>query len=163
MNDDRAFECPLCSTDFTGAECHSSCPMSRGCTMVRCPHCGYEFVESGRFTDMLRRWIRRPPRAACKQAADATTLPVIDLPVGTSAPVAFITATSASRLNRLASYGIVPGTEVRLVSRRPAVVLACGSATVALEDDIGREIYVTAPDQTTGALSSRLHSTNDPS
>lgn len=71
-------------------------------------------------------------------------MPVIDLPVGTSASVAFITATSASRLNRLASYGIVPGTVVRLVSRRPAVVLACGSASVALEDEIGREIYVTS-------------------
>ena len=58
--------------------------------------------------------------------------------------VAFITATSASRLNRLASDGIVPGTEVRLVSRRPAVVLECGSASVALEDEIGREIYVTS-------------------
>jgi Fe2+ transport system protein FeoA len=142
MNDDRAFECPLCGTDFKGAECHAGCPLSRGCTMVRCPHCGYEFVESGRFTDMLRRWIRRAPRAACKLPPDSTALPVIELPVGASAPVAFITATSASRLNRLASYGIVPGTEVRLVSRRPAVILACGSAFVALEDDISSEIYV---------------------
>ncbi len=112
--------------------------------MVRCPHCSYEFVESGRIVDMLRRWIRRTPKGACSATADSTTMPVIDLPVGTSASVAFITATSASRLNRLASYGIVPGTEVRLVSRRPAVVLACGSASVALEDDIGREIYVTS-------------------
>lgn len=163
MNDDRPFECPLCGTDFQGAACHSACPMSRGCTMVRCPHCGYEFVESGRFTDMLRRWIRRAPRGACRQDADATTMAVIDMPVGSSAAVAFITASSASRLNRLASYGIVPGTEVRLVSRRPAVVLACGSASVALEDNIGRQIYVNAPDQTTGAPSSLLHSTNDPS
>jgi Fe2+ transport system protein FeoA len=144
MNEPRNYECPLCGTDFDGAACHSACPMSRGCTMVRCPHCSYEFVESGRIVDMLRRWIRRTPKGACSATADSTTMPVIDLPVGTSASVAFITATSASRLNRLASYGIVPGTEVRLVSRRPAVVLACGSASVALEDDIGREIYVTS-------------------
>src|SRR6185295_18891113 len=136
-------ECPLCGTDFQGAECHSACPMSRGCTMVRCPHCSYEFVESGRFTDMLRRWIRRAPAAACLEKEDKTAIALIDMEVGSSAPVAYITATSAARLNRLASYGIVPGTLVRLVSRRPAVVLACGSAFVALEDEIGREIYVT--------------------
>ena len=142
MNDERPFECPLCGTDFEGAKCHSACPMSKGCTMVRCPHCGYEFVESGKIVDMLRRWIRRAPRGACEQPPVRDTLPVIDLPIGSSAPVAFITATSAARLNRLASYGIVPGTEVRLVSRRPAVVLKCGSSFVALEDEIGREIHV---------------------
>lgn len=73
-------------------------------------------------------------------SGDVTRL--TDLPVGATAPIASITPTSAARLNRLASYGIVAGTEVRLVSRRPAVVLACGSATVALEDEIAREIYV---------------------
>jgi len=35
-----------------------------------------------------------------------------------------------------------PGSEVRLVAKRPTVVLACGSATVALENEIGREIFV---------------------
>jgi Fe2+ transport system protein FeoA len=141
MSDYRPFECPLCGTDFEGASCHSACPMSSGCSMVRCPHCGYEFVESGRFTGMLRRWLRRAP-AEPRDPESRDTFPVIELPVGASAPVAFITATTASRLNRLASYGIVPGTEVRLVSRRPAVVLACGSSFVALEDQIGRDIHV---------------------
>ena len=135
------YECPLCGTDFDGAQCHSSCPMSRGCLMVRCPHCGYEFVESGRFTDMLRRWIRRGPPATCIAERNGP-FPVTDLPVGSSASIAFITPTSASRLSRLASYGIVPGTEVRLIARQPSVVLACGSACIALEDEIGREIYV---------------------
>jgi Fe2+ transport system protein FeoA len=147
MNGERTYECPLCGTDFTGAECQSSCPMSRGCAMVRCPHCRYEFVESGRFTDMLRRWIRRGPRV--QTAGD--TCPITELPVGASAPVAFITPTSAARLNRLASYGIAPGSEIRLVSKKPAVVLQCGSASVAVEDEIGREIYVVTPPMTTPA------------
>jgi Fe2+ transport system protein FeoA len=131
------YECPLCGTDFAGAECHTSCPISKGCAMVRCPHCGYEFVESGRFTDMLKRWIRRAPAVASPGPT-----PVTKMAVGSSGTVSHIAQTSAARLNRLASYGIVPGTEVSLVSRYPAVVLACGSATVALEDEIGEEIYV---------------------
>jgi Fe2+ transport system protein FeoA len=135
------YECPLCGTDFTGAECRSSCPMSRGCTMVRCPHCAYEFVESGRIADMLRRWIRRAPK--CSAGLQPTgAMPITQLPIGESAPIVSIAQTSAARLNRLASYGIVPGSEVRLVSRRPAVVLECGSASVALEDDIASEILV---------------------
>jgi Fe2+ transport system protein FeoA len=126
--------------------------MSRGCMMVRCPHCGYEFVESGRLVDMLRRWIRRSPAFACRaQSSDPSIVPVTDLPVGSLAPIAFITPTSAARLNRLASYGLVPGTEVRLIARRPSVVLGCGSARVALEDDIGREIYVSRPTITPAA------------
>jgi Fe2+ transport system protein FeoA len=141
-NQDRTYDCPLCGTDFTGAECHSACPMSRGCTMVRCPHCGYEFVESGRFVDMLRRWIRRAPAVADSAHADRSVVRVTELPVGSSAAIAFITPSSATRLNRLASFGIVAGSEVRLLARRPAVVLGCGTSSVALEDDIGREIFV---------------------
>ena len=124
-------ECPLCGIDFEGTECRSACPMSRGCDMVRCPRCGYEFVESGRFVDMLRRWIR-PERV----------VPITEMPVGSSAPIAFIKLSSAVRLNRLASYGIAAGSEVRLVARRPEVVLACGSSSIAMEDDVAREVYV---------------------
>jgi len=137
----KTYECLLCGTDFTGAECHASCPMSGGCAMVRCPHCAYEFVESGRFTDMLRRWIRRAPKCA---AHGDGIMPVTELPIGTSAAIVSIEQNSAARLNRLASYGIIPGSELRLVSRRPAVVVECGSASVALEDEIAEEIYVAA-------------------
>lgn len=142
MSDERIYECPLCSTDFAGSECHSSCPMSRGCTMVRCPRCGYEFVESGRFVDMLRRWIRRAPAVASRDCGDRSLVRVTDLPVGATAPIAFIHPSSAARLNRLASFGMIAGSEVRLLARWPTVVLGCGSSSVALEDDVGREIYV---------------------
>lgn len=130
-------ECPLCGTDFAGENCHSSCPMTRGCSMIRCPRCGYEFVESGRFVDMLRRWVRRAPACPIGEV-----VPVIDLPVGATASIANVDSSSAARLSRLASYGIAAGSEVRLLARRPAVVLACGSASIAVEDDVAREIYV---------------------
>jgi Fe2+ transport system protein FeoA len=136
---DHTYECPLCGTDFAGAECHSACPISHGCNMIRCPRCGYEFVESGRFADMLRRWIRRAPKLP-----RSAVVPTTEMLVGTTAAVARITSSNAARLSRLASYGIVAGSEVRLIARRPAVVLSCGSSSVALEDDVAREIYVTA-------------------
>ena len=107
--------------------------------MIRCPRCGYEFVESGRFVDMLRRWIRRAP--VCP-TSDAVTL--LDLPVGATASILNVETTSAARLSRLASYGIAAGSEVQLLARRPAVVVACGSSSIAVEDDVAREIHVRA-------------------
>ena len=139
----KHYDCPLCGIDFEGATCHSSCPMSHGCAMVRCPRCGYEFVESGKFTDMLRRWIRRAPTPPPAPAThDESVRRLIDLPPGTSGAIAFVAPTTASRVSRLAAFGLVPGSEIRLVSRRPAVVLQCGATTIAVEEEIGREIYV---------------------
>ena len=143
----KTYECPLCATDFEGATCHSTCPMSHGCTMVRCPRCGYEFVESGRFVDMLRRWVRRAPRAACapESAREHTdTKRLVDLAPGESASIVFIPPDSLARVRRLASFGIVAGTEVRLIARLPTVVLECGSTQIAVEPEIGREIFVRA-------------------
>ena len=105
--------------------------------MVRCPRCGYEFVESGRFIDMLKRWIRRAP-ADC----ESDSLRVTDLPVGAVASIARIATSSAARMSRLASFGIAAGSEVRVIARRPAIVLACGSSSIAIDDEVGREIFV---------------------
>ena len=131
-------ECPLCATDFEGSECHSSCPMSRGCAMVRCPHCGYEFVESGKLADMLKKWIRRGPKTVTRTDA---LQPLTNVAEGTVAPIASISAPSA-RLNRLASFGLVPGTEVRVVARKPTVMLQCGATSLALDDEVASQILV---------------------
>lgn len=61
IDNDRRFDCPLCGIDFTGAACHASCPFARGCAMVRCPACGYEFIEDG-WTTRVLRWLRERRR-----------------------------------------------------------------------------------------------------
>jgi hypothetical protein len=48
-------ECPLCSLQFEGEECQSCCPMSSGCTMIRCPGCQYEFVEKSTLVSFVKR------------------------------------------------------------------------------------------------------------
>lgn len=67
---------------------------------------------------------------------------LIDLPLGGSGSVVFIAPRSVSRLNRLAAFGVVPGSNVRLIERKPSVVFSCGNTSVAVEDEIGQEIYV---------------------
>ncbi|HEX3108773.1 MAG TPA: hypothetical protein VHU41_06735 [Thermoanaerobaculia bacterium] len=48
-------ECPLCALEFEYEVCHTTCPMARGCKMVRCPRCSYEFVEEGLLVSLLRK------------------------------------------------------------------------------------------------------------
>jgi hypothetical protein len=58
----RMYTCPLCRKQFAGADCHTSCGVSFGCTMVRCPNCSYEFVEEGAIANLLRKVFGlRPP------------------------------------------------------------------------------------------------------
>lgn len=67
---------------------------------------------------------------------------VVDLPVGANASIAFIAPKTLARLEKLAAFGIVPGSEIRLIARQPSCVIAAGSTSIALEEDIAREIYV---------------------
>lgn len=57
--DEQLFECPLCGLDFQGTMCHGSCPMSKGCAMVKCPRCQYEFVQDGSLSGFFRRLLSR--------------------------------------------------------------------------------------------------------
>ena len=67
---------------------------------------------------------------------------VTELPVGATASIAYIAPKTLARIDRLAAFGIVPGSEIRLVARNPSCVVACGASSIALDDEIGREIYV---------------------
>ncbi len=58
MSDFDLHVCPLCSLDFNGAVCHSTCPFAKGCRMIRCPRCGFEFVDEGMMVSLVRRLFR---------------------------------------------------------------------------------------------------------
>jgi hypothetical protein len=60
----RTFECPLCSLEFEGTMCHSACPMGKGCAMVRCPSCQYEFVQDGSLSGWLKKLFTRKRKHA---------------------------------------------------------------------------------------------------
>jgi len=94
---------------------------------------------------------RIPPGECCRVYStriDPLVTRVIDLQVGASATIAFIAPKTLARLQKLAAFGIVPGSEIRLVARKPSCVIGCGATSIALEDDIGREIYVRASSHT---------------
>lgn len=49
--------CPLCNRKFdeNTEDCHTGCYMSNGCPLIKCPHCGYEFVTESKTVNFLKR------------------------------------------------------------------------------------------------------------
>ncbi len=86
-----------------------------------------------------------PPGECCERfRMDAGPLvtPLARLPVGASGRIGYIASQSHARLDRLASLGIVPGSELRLHQRRPSYIVFAGETQIALDEETAREIYV---------------------
>jgi DtxR family Mn-dependent transcriptional regulator len=117
--------------------------------------CEFEHMLSERVVDRVCTFLGHPPKCphgkpipqgSCCRMFERKVEPLItrlcDLPIGGIANIVFIAPKSAARLTRLAVLGIVPGTDIRLVQRKPSVVISCGQTSVAIEEDMAREIYV---------------------
>jgi Fe2+ transport system protein FeoA len=64
------------------------------------------------------------------------------MPLGVSARVAYVNASSDERHHRLTHFGVVPGATVKLHQRKPTVVVMLENSRLAMEDCIARDIYV---------------------
>lgn len=117
--------------------------------------CEFEHMLSERVVDRVCSFLGHPPKcphgraipsgsccAKFERKVDPLIMRLYDMPLSTRGRIVFIAPKSATRLNRLATLGIVPGTDVRLVQRKPSIVVDCGETTVALEEEIASEIYV---------------------
>lgn len=116
--------------------------------------CEFEHMLSERVVDRVCTFLGHPPkcphgltipRGSCCNRFDKSVEPLVsrlcDLPISGHGTIVFM-APASSWLNRLSSLGVVPGTEVRLVQRKPSIVIACGQTSIAIEDEIARGIYV---------------------
>jgi len=67
---------------------------------------------------------------------------LMSLPVGARARIVFVAPRFHDRMDRLASFGVVPGSEVRLRQKAPAYVLDLGETTIGLDPEMAREVFV---------------------
>ena len=117
--------------------------------------CELEHILSERVVDRVCTFLGHPPKCShgkpipqgscCRvfeKRIDPLTVRLADLVPGKGGKIVFIAPRSQSRLNRLAVLGIVPGTNVILVQKKPAVVLSAGETSIAIEDEMAREIWV---------------------
>ena len=117
--------------------------------------CEFEHMLSESVVDRVCAFLGHPPKCPhghpvppgnCCKKFERRVEPLIerllDVEVGGEGTIAFIAPDSAARLTRLATLGIAPGSTIRLLQKKPAVVIRCGETSVALEETIAREIYV---------------------
>jgi len=73
---------------------------------------------------------------------EAMTVSLVELDSGQSADIVQILSTDGSRLLKLAGFGLVPGTRIRLQQRFPAYIVWVGETQVSLDSDVARDIVL---------------------
>ena len=117
--------------------------------------CKFEHILSPEATNSICILLGHPttcphgkpiPDGECchKGAADVRPLvmPATWLKVGEQATVAYLSTRAGSRLQRMATLGILPGSKITLVQRRPSYVIRVDETQLALDDAIAKEVYV---------------------
>lgn len=117
--------------------------------------CQFEHILSPKVLDSVCTFLGHPPicphgkpipRGPCcarfKKEMEPLVRPLADLKPGEEGRVVFITPKSRSRLERLSALGLIPGSVVKLAQKHPSFVLEIGDTTLALDEEIVREIYV---------------------
>ena len=117
--------------------------------------CQFEHILSPRVLDSVCTFLGHPPicphgkpipRGPCcarfKKEMEPLVRPLADLKPGEEGRVVFIAPRSRSRLGRLSALGLIPGSVVKLAQKHPSFVLEVGETTLALFEEIVREIYV---------------------
>ncbi len=117
--------------------------------------CKMEHILSEELTDSVCTFLGHPPmcphdkpipRGECCKKYRVDVTPVVvrlnDFEVGQNCKILFITPSEAARIGRLSSIGIIPGTVIKLVQKRPSVVLQMDETTIAIDPELAKEIFV---------------------
>ena len=136
--------CPLCGFEYDEKQlaCHVACPLAAGCAILCCPNCGYQMVDEdkSRLAKLLRRWWKTARGRVNKQMK----LAINDLKPGQTAVVVELLSADPARLDRLCSYGMAPGSLVRVEQLQPALILRIGETEISIDEAVAREIIVEA-------------------
>ena len=117
--------------------------------------CRFEHILSPEATESICTLLGHPPtcphgkpipRGNCcrkfKKELSPLVTPLAELTPGEVGRIVFITPKSHARLDRLASLGIVPGSDIRLHQKRPTCVIQVGQTDVAIDSTVAGEIFV---------------------
>ncbi|MDI6655044.1 MAG: metal-dependent transcriptional regulator [Candidatus Hydrothermarchaeota archaeon] len=117
--------------------------------------CKFEHILSPEVTDSVCAFLGHPPlcphgnpipRGKCcvkfKTEAKPLVMPLLDLEPGDAGRIVFIVPKEHTRLDRLGSLGVIPGSTIKLHQKRPSFVIKIGETELAIDEEIAREIYV---------------------
>ena len=117
--------------------------------------CSFEHILDIRVVESVCAFLGHPPvcphgkpipPGRCCTNNHALIEPLVNplnvLKVGESGKIVFITPRTKRVLNRLASYGVAPGSELTLKQRYPSYIIRVDQTEIAIESDIAKEIFV---------------------
>lgn len=117
--------------------------------------CEFEHMLSDQVTTSVCTYLGHPPlcphgkpipKGKCCEQLVAEMGPLVvrltELRPGEGGRIVFIVPKQQARLLKLGSMGLVPGQIVRLDRKSPSVVVQRDETTLALDREIGQEIYV---------------------
>jgi DtxR family Mn-dependent transcriptional regulator len=117
--------------------------------------CRMEHILSEELTDSVCTFLGHPPtcphgkpipRGECCKKYRLDVQPVVvrlvDFEIGKNGKILFIMPSEAARISRLSSLGIIPGTVIKLIQKRPSVVLQVDETTIAIDPELAKEIFV---------------------
>jgi DtxR family Mn-dependent transcriptional regulator len=117
--------------------------------------CKMEHILSEELTDSVCTFLGHPPtcphgkpipRGECCKKYRVDVQPVVvrlaDFEVGHRGKILFITPSEVARIGRLSSIGIIPGTVIKMIQKRPSIVLQVDETTIAIDPELAKEIFV---------------------
>ena len=117
--------------------------------------CKMEHILSEELTESVCTFLGHPPKCphgkpiprgeCCKKykiEIEPMVVRLIDFEVGLKGRIVFIVSAETSRLNRLSSMGITAGCVIRLLQKKPSLVIQVEETAIAIDPDIAKEIYV---------------------
>ena len=117
--------------------------------------CKMEHILSEELTDSVCTFLGHPrtcphgypiPRGECCKKYKVEVEPVVmrlsDFEIGAKGKITFIVPTKSSRLSKLNALGITAGSEIRLLQKNPSYIINIDETTVAIDPEIGDEIFV---------------------
>jgi len=168
LDPERCLECPMCraviSAESIAGVC-SSCPlyhMRNGCCidLIACPQCGYHSLPQEHERTMqehahpMQSHARPTFEHAAPQQKPATVgrdmsaapcsgaLRLSDVRAGTTVRLLGFNGVDDNHLGRLTAYGLLPGVNIEVLQRFPAIILGVYQAELALETKLAEGIWV---------------------
>lgn len=85
-----------------------------------------------------------PEGSCCSEArrqVKSLVVPLTEMNPGESGKVAYISTKHHPRLHMLISFGIAPGTRVKIHQKYPSYIIQCENTELALEENVVKDIY----------------------
>lgn len=123
--------------------------------LVKDDACRVEHILSNELTDSVCTFLGHPPtcphgkpipRGECCKKYRVDVEPLItrlsSIEPGTEVKIVFIVPSQKSSVVKLSSMGIIPGARIRLLQKKPTIILQVEETIIAIDPEIADEILV---------------------